>query len=210
MGILQRLSICYGLNLLIHWLTNYGSNVKAKIIAGLVSAGSVIAYVFLMLTWEDESIGCYKSNNLDPFCNFAGYVDRAVFTQSHILEYTDPEGLISTITASFTTYVGYNFGLMVVKMKDTPLRLIKYWVIIAVVFGAAIYPSYLLMPFNKRLYTITFLFTNLYSCSLALSLFLYLVDVLPKKYPSTRAKILTVIQPLTWLGLNPLAIFILL
>ena len=62
---------------------------------------------------------------MDPFCNFAGYVDRAVFTQSHILEYTDPEGLISTITAFFTTYVGYNFGLMVVKMKDTPLRLIN-------------------------------------------------------------------------------------
>ena len=40
-----------------------------------------------------------------------------MFTEAHIMEKTDPEGLISTITASFTTFVGYNYGLMVMRLK---------------------------------------------------------------------------------------------
>ena len=99
---------------------------------------------------------------------------------------------------------------MVLKLKKTPEKLIKYWLIFAVICGAAIYPCYLLMPFNKRLYTITFLFTNICSCSLFLSLFMYLVDILPKKYPQIKSKVITAITPLNWLGLNPLAIFIIL
>lgn len=37
-----------------------------------------------------------------------------------------------------------------------------------------------------------------------------IVDILPKKYPSLKPTILTIVQPLNWLGLNPLAVFILL
>jgi hypothetical protein len=66
------------------------------------------------------------------------------------------------------------------------------------------------MPFNKRLYTLPFLFTNLASCSIVLSLFMYVVDILPRSYPQIKAKIQTAIMPLNWLGLNPLAIFIIL
>jgi predicted acyltransferase len=99
---------------------------------------------------------------------------------------------------------------MVMKMKKTPEKLIKNWLIVAGICGACIYPCSLLMPFNKRLYTITFLFTNLCSCSLVLSFFMYVVDMLPKKYPQMKSKVLKAIQPMNWLGLNPLAIFILL
>ena len=66
------------------------------------------------------------------------------------------------------------------------------------------------MPFNKRLYTITFVFTNLCSCSIVLSLFMFVVDIIPKKYPEAKSKIMKAVQPMNWLGLNPLAIFILL
>ena len=171
---------------------------------------SVVLYVVLMLTWSDVSIGCYRSHNLDPYCNFAGYVDRAVFTLNHILEKTDPEGLISTITASVTTFIGYLYGLMVLKLKTRPLNLVKIWLINAAIFGLLIYPCSLFMPFNKRLYTTTFLFTNLCSCSLVLSLFMFVLDILPKKYPQVKSKVVKIVQPLNWLGLNPLAVFILL
>ncbi len=117
LGILQRLSLCYGINLFVHWITDYGTSITKRRIAAFVMSGFVVLYVVLMLTWSDESIGCSKDNNLDPYCNFAGYVDRAVFTLDHIMEKTDPEGLISTITASYTTYIGYLFGLMVVRLK---------------------------------------------------------------------------------------------
>ena len=84
------MSICYGINLLIHWVTDYGLNMRTRIVVACVNVASVILYVVLMLTWSDDSIGCPKENNLDPYCNFAGYVDSAVFTLDHIMEQTDP------------------------------------------------------------------------------------------------------------------------
>ena len=36
------------------------------------------------------------------------------------------------------------------------------------------------------------------------------VDILPKMYPEMKGKVQTIIQPFNWLGLNPLAVFILL
>ena len=64
------------------------------------------------------------------------------------------------------------------------------------------------MPFNKRLYTITFLFGVLATSTTVLTLFLLLIDYLPKLNKKSSKIILKVIQPLTWLGMNPLAIFI--
>jgi hypothetical protein len=60
MGILQRLSICYGVNLFVHWVTDYGTNIKARIAVTCISVATVILYVVLMLTWSDDSIGCPK------------------------------------------------------------------------------------------------------------------------------------------------------
>lgn len=170
--------------------------------------GLVFLYIALMISWEDPSIGCYKPNNLDPYCNFAGYVDRAVFTEAHIMQKTDPEGIISTINAAMTTYVGYCFGLMILAFKGKQEKLIKYWLIFGLFCLIPIYPCSLLMPFNKRLYTITFLFGVLATSTTVLSLFLLLIDYLPKLNQNSSKVILKVVQPLTWLGMNPLAIFI--
>lgn len=64
------------------------------------------------------------------------------------------------------------------------------------------------MPFNKRLYTITFLFGVLSTSATVLTLFLMLIDYLPKVNDRSSKIIHTIVQPLTWLGMNPLAIFI--
>jgi predicted acyltransferase len=64
------------------------------------------------------------------------------------------------------------------------------------------------MPLNKRLYGITFLFLVLSISAASLSSFLFLVDIVPKTYKKSAKIIRTVTQPLTWLGLNPLAIFV--
>jgi predicted acyltransferase len=210
LGILQRLAICYGIVLFIHWATDYGTNQLKRRVGGLVMVAVVILYVALMVSWEDTSIGCFRSNNLDPYCNFAGYVDRAVFTEAHIMEKTDPEGIISTFTAAFTTYVGYCFGLMLLALKGKQEKLIKYWLLFAFICLLPIYPCSLFMPFNKRLYTITFLFGVLSTSAVTLTLFLVVIDYLPKLNNNSGKFIKTITQPFTWLGLNPLAIFIVL
>lgn len=74
--------------------------------------GFYCAYLGLMLSFDgSESIGpqCSKSNNLTDHCNFAGYVDHLILTDGHCWKggYTDPEGIISTMGAIITTYMGY-------------------------------------------------------------------------------------------------------
>jgi predicted acyltransferase len=64
------------------------------------------------------------------------------------------------------------------------------------------------MPLNKRLYGLSFLFLVLSISAVALSVFLFLLDIVPKTYKKSAKTIRTVTQPLTWLGLNPLAIFV--
>ncbi len=66
------------------------------------------------------------------------------------------------------------------------------------------------MPLNKRLYTITFLLTVLSTSITILTLFLLVIDYLPKVGGKGPKIINVIIQPLTWLGMNPLAIFIVL
>jgi ABC-type transport system involved in cytochrome c biogenesis permease component len=52
-----------------------------------------------------------------------------------------------------------------------------------------VYPLTLLMPFNKHIYSISYLFLTLSICAVALSLFMALADILTKKKPDWQHKI---------------------
>lgn len=114
------------------------------------------------------------------------------------------------MTATFTTYIGYCFGLMILKYKNQQEKLIKNWLLFAIICLIPIYPCSLFMPFNKRLYTITFLFGVLSTSATSLTLFLLLIDYLPKLNEKSANIIKKITTPLKWAGMNPLAIFIVL
>lgn len=76
-------------------------------------------------------------------------------------------------------------------------------------FGILIYPATLLMPINKKLYSLSFTLLVIAVSGAVLSFFYAIVDILPTRSP-TAGKIVSVITaPLKWLGLNPLAVFVL-
>lgn len=83
MGILQRLSLCYGCILLLHCVTRYGTTSR-KVLGSLFMVVVFVVYISFMLSWSDPDGGCPQSNNLSEECNFVGYVDRAVLTRDHI------------------------------------------------------------------------------------------------------------------------------
>lgn len=153
--------------------------------------GFVVLYTALTLSWSNEAEGCPKSRNMEYGCTFAGYVDLAVFGEIRLYQNRapDPEGVVSTLNAAFTTYVGYIFGLMVQQMKSEPHRLVKYWLIFAFISLLIVYPLSLVMYFNKHLYSISYLFINLSVCATSLSLFMVVADIVPKKYPQVRSKV---------------------
>lgn len=135
-------------------------------------------------------------------------MDRAVFTLPHIMEKTDPEGIISSMTACFTTYIGYIAGMMVLRIKKKPEMLVKIWLPSGAIFLALAFPLSYLMPLNKRLWSISYTFATLCPCLTVLSLFMIFVDIIPKIYPSTQKIIHKVVYPLNCMGLNPLAMFV--
>jgi predicted acyltransferase len=163
-----------------------------------------------MISFDQGSDGCSRLNNLTDPCNFAGYVDRLVFTENHILKdtMTDPEGFVSTIGALITTYFGYHFCL-VAKHQPSPKTIIISWLAMTTIAGLLVYPMNLLMPLNKKLYSSTFTLFVMAASGASLTLLFWLIDILPKHRPRL-SRIMTILTaPLVWLGLNPLIIFVL-
>jgi predicted acyltransferase len=105
--------------------------------------------------------------------------------------------------------MGYEFSMLMSKYKETPRKLVFSWLSIAVILGAITYPMYLLTPFNKKIYTPSFILVVGAVTGAALTFFYFLVDILPAKVPSAQKAIEIITSPLLWLGLNPLAIFVL-
>ena len=121
-GILQRLSICYAVGLLLHLATNYGDPMRRKLAAFFMFAVYCV-YTALMVSFDgQDSLGpnCNRANNLSFPCNFAGYVDQLIFTSSHCFrtQCPDPEGLMSTLGAILTTYLGYEYSLLMKQYKS--------------------------------------------------------------------------------------------
>lgn len=106
--------------------------------------------------------------------------------------------------------MGYVFGMILVYYKNDIKTLIKSWLGIAFLCFLPIYPSSLLFPFNKKLYTTTFLFTVLTTSMTVLTLFMVLIDFAAAQKLSFAPKLRKAVSPLIWMGMNPLAIFIVL
>lgn len=87
--------------------------------------------------------------------------------------------------------------------------MIILWISISLIAGAVVYPMTLLMPLNKKIYSSSFTLIVIAVSGLVLTFFYALVDLLPVHVPSAKRTVEIVTAPLLWLGLNPLAIFVL-
>ena len=95
------------------------------------------------------------------------------------------------------------------KYKSQPKILASYWLIIAGVLGVLIYPVHSFVPFNKKIYTPSFILVVGAVSGASLTFFYFIIDVLPTTRPKLARFFEIITKPLLWLGLNPLAIFVL-
>ena len=91
----------------------------------------------------------------------------------------DPEGILSTLPAFFTTYIGYYFCLIMKDNKTDVNRTLKQWLTISVILGVAVYPLTRIMPLNKKIYSASFAVLSAAVAGAAIILFVILVDILP-------------------------------
>lgn len=87
--------------------------------------------------------------------------------------------------------------------------MLTLWITISLIAGALVYPMTLLMPLNKKLYSSSFTLIVVAVSGAVLTFFYIVVDLLPAHRPQAKRIVEILTAPFLWLGLNPLAIFVL-
>ena len=191
MGVLQRIALCY---LLLSLIVIYLPKIRDQ---WLVMAGLLALYLGIMYGLD---VPGYGRGVLTPEGHASGYIDRLILGENHIWRSTgsyDPEGLVSTLPAILSTFIGWLFGQQFIASDDHRQRL-RQWLIWGATLTAAGWLLGLVMPINKQLWTPSYALFMGGLAGLWLSLCYWLIEVREVRAWS---------RPFVMLGLNPLALF---
>ena len=172
-GVLPRIAICY---FLVATLYIFRPEWRSKV-ALLIAA--LIGYWLLMRFVPVPGYGTptHEIPLLDRDANLAAWLDRHIFSASHLYERTrDPEGLLSTLPALATTLLGLLSGVWL-RTSHTlahKARGIAIAGISGVLLGGLWNFSF---PINKRLWTSSYVLFAGGLSLLLLALFIWIVDV---------------------------------
>ena len=122
------------------------------------------------------SIDCEYPHNLKKDCNFTRWLDMKVFTYNHMLKPTDPEGLFSTLSALLTAYGGYYFCLVMREHKNNRKLMYRDWSIIITFCGLCSGLFYVVMPYNKKLWSTSFALLTITISGFFLTLMIIFID----------------------------------
>lgn len=187
MGVLQRLGICYGIVALMSLFVPHRR-------FALIASALLAFYLLLQLLGN----GFEKSAT-----NIVAIVDSAVLGTSHIYlqgkQFVDPEGLLSTIPAVAQVMLGFLCGQTIMRYNDNRERMIRIFVSGAIMLAAGFLLSYA-CPFNKRLWSPSFVLLTCGLSSMLLALLIYFID--EKSCRSWS-------NPFKMVGVNPLALYVL-
>ncbi|XP_058740306.1 uncharacterized protein LOC131612553 [Vicia villosa] len=175
------------------------------------------------------TVKCGVRGHLGPGCNAVGYVDRQVLGVNHFYSHrvwrklkectfnapykgplredapswclapSEPEGLLSSISAILSGTIGIHYGHVLIHFKGHSERL-KHWVsmgfvllIIAIIlhFSNAI-------PINKQLYSISYVCLTAGVAGIVFSVLYILIDVWGFRTPFLF---------LEWMGMNSMLVF---
>lgn len=172
-GVLQRIAFCYlaGTAMLLWWrsrtiaavlfsiLLGYWALLRFAPVPGLGLPGSTIAF-------------------LDPVANLPAWLDRHLVPTSHLYRHTfyDPEGLLSSVSAVASTLMGVLAGkwIRAKRTSSQALRGLLAAGLTCAVAGLIWEPWF---PWNKRLWTGSFVLWTGGLSIFALCLLLWLVDM---------------------------------
>lgn len=168
-------------------------------------------------------VKCGVRGNLGPACNAVGMIDRVVLGINHLYQKPvyrrlkecatdspiyapawcqapfDPEGLLSSVMAVLTCFIGLHFGHILVYFKAHRKRISHCTIssLVLILFGAAL--SIFGMPLNKPLYTLSYMCITSGASGLVFVAIYTLVDV----YEYGHAT-----MPLEWMGKNAMILYV--
>jgi predicted acyltransferase len=183
-GVLPRIAICYFIVASLY-LISPGWRSKA-----VLAVSALAAYWILMrfVAVPGYGVPTHDIPLLDRDANLTAWLDRQIFSASHLYEHTrDPEGLLSTIPALATALLGVLTGIWLRTQRTLNQKITGIAVagLTGILLGGLWNISF---PINKKLWTSSYvLFAGGLSLSL-LALSLFIVDLPREKAPKQNAK----------------------
>ncbi|MCK9159831.1 MAG: DUF5009 domain-containing protein [Bacteroidaceae bacterium] len=160
-GVLQRIALCYGI------VSVIAITVSHKVIPWIIG-GLLVAYALIL------SIGngydCHGSNVL-------AVVDRYLFGASHLYHKSpvDPEGVLGIIPSVAHTLLGFWCGKLIMESKELRDKMLHL-----MLFGFVLMMGGLLLnygiPFNKRIWSPSFVLFTCGTASCLLAFLMYVID----------------------------------
>jgi predicted acyltransferase len=183
---LQRLALSYGVAAVIVIL------LKHKYIPCIIVASLIAYFVLLVL-----------GNGFDfSEQNCISVIDRAVLGTAHMYRdsgiYLDPEGLVSTIPAICHVLIGFCCGKIITQTQDNAVRMQHLFIAGAMMTFAGFLLSYG-CPFNKKIWSPTFVLVTCGLASTLLALLVWIIDIKGRKRWSIFFETF---------GVNPLFIYV--
>jgi predicted acyltransferase len=180
-GVLPRIAICYFIIASLYILSP-GWRSKAAL-----AIGALAAYWIIMrfVPVPGYGVPTHDIPLLDRDANLTAWLDRQLFSASHLYEHTrDPEGLLSTIPALATALFGVLTGIWLRTQRTLTQKITG--IAIAGLSGILLGGLWnITFPINKKLWTSSY---ALFAAGLSLSLLalsLFIVD-LRKKTPAKQ------------------------
>ncbi len=168
-GVLQRIAVVYFLCSVLYTLT---SDRARYWIFGLV----LIGYYLIMTL---VPVPGYGPANLEPATNLGAWLDRLVFTTSHLWDQSktwDPEGLLSTLPAIGTCLFGIAVGTWL-KRTDREASVKVSWMLTYGVFAVVLALIWnWFFPINKKLWTSSFVLLTGGLATVGLAVAYWLID----------------------------------
>ena len=186
MAVLQRIALCY---LSAALLTHYFSNRTVVILSIVILLG----YWVLLFGYGPMTI----ENNLVRKIDLAVIGEQHMYRERGII--FDPEGLLSTLPAITNVTAGYLCGRFIQKQGKTASVVVRLlWAGGVFILIAAAWN--LLLPFNKKLWTSSYVTLTIGIDVLSVGLLFYIVEI------KNRSGIARFFSPM---GKNPLFIYVL-
>ncbi|XP_024393658.1 uncharacterized protein [Physcomitrium patens] len=175
-------------------------------------------------------VHCGVRGNIGPACNAVGYLDRTILGVSHLYQRPvfrrtpacsvnspdygplpsgapdwckapfDPEGLLSSLSAVGSCFLGLHFGHVLVHRKEHIARLWDWMIMSLVLLIVGLLLHLLGVPFNKPLYSVSYMLFTGGAAGVVFAGFYLLVDVYGWRGPTFL---------LEWLGQNALLMYVL-
>ena len=169
---------------------------RLKPVGQLIAAiGILVGYYVLMVF---VPVPGYGAGVLTPEGNWASYIDRMIMSGHMLSEYTDPEGLIMTLPASVLVVMGSFAGMIVQSQKLSSYKKVGSFVLTGLILLGISLVWSKFFPYNKKLWTSSFILLAGGLCYLFFALFYLVVDVW---------KIRKVFFPFVLIGMNPITIY---